>query len=92
MSPERAAELLESYVDEPDLVGDDEVSRLFTAAFRLFVHRARQGLHPFAGDVTATDVVIAATAMLRQQNLEVFELALWQSFGGQPWVGADGRE
>jgi hypothetical protein len=32
--------------------------------------------------ITATDAVRAASAILDAVNLEVFELALWQSWGG----------
>jgi hypothetical protein len=35
--------------------------------------------------ITATDAVRAASALLAAVNLEVFELALWQSWGGQPY-------
>lgn len=68
----------------------DTVQRIFTAAFRLFADQALTGEvgEPFtrAGQVNATDVMVVASTMLRQQNLEVFELGLWQSFGGQPWM------
>ncbi|MFI9386665.1 hypothetical protein [Kutzneria sp. NPDC052558] len=33
-------------------------------------------------NITATDAVRAASALLSAVNLEVFELALWQSWGG----------
>ena len=68
----------------------DAVQRIFTAAFRLFADQALTGEvgEPFTrtGQVNATDVMVVVSTMLRQQNLEVFELGLWQSFGGQPWI------
>lgn len=66
------------------------VQRIFTAAFRLYADQALTGEvgEPFTtnGQVNATDVMVVVSTMLRQQNLEVFELGLWQSFGGQPWI------
>jgi len=35
--------------------------------------------------VTATDAVRAAGALLAALNVEVFELALFQTWGGSPW-------
>lgn len=72
-------------------VDDAQNRRLFTAAFRLLAARAIAGetSEPFVdgAQVNATDVVVVTSMLLEQQNLEVFELALWQSLGGQPWVG-----
>ncbi|MFI9386991.1 hypothetical protein [Kutzneria sp. NPDC052558] len=34
--------------------------------------------------VTATDAARAASALLSAVNLEVFELAMWENFGGRP--------
>jgi hypothetical protein len=42
--------------------------------------------------VTATDVSRAASALLDALNIEVFELALWESWGGRPWADAKGGE
>lgn len=36
--------------------------------------------------VTATDAARAASALLGAVNLAVFELALWESWGGRPWA------
>lgn len=45
-----------------------------------------------AGDaLTATDAVRAASAILRAAQLEPFELALWQTFGGLPRADHHGR-
>lgn len=72
-------------------VDDEQSRRLFTAAFRLLAARAIAGetSEPFVDDagVNATDVVVVTSMLLEQQNLEVFELALWQSLGGQPRIG-----
>lgn len=46
--------------------------------------------------VTQTDVVVTATALLRAADVEIFELALWQSWGipggpPAPTNGVDAR-
>jgi hypothetical protein len=40
---------------------------------------------PAAHGVTATDAARAAGALLAALNVEVFELALFQTWGGSPW-------
>lgn len=68
----------------------EDVQRIFTAAFHIYARLSEAtGLgDPFTevNDITATQVVATATAVLHAQNLEVFELALWQSWGGAPWT------
>ncbi|MGH3585096.1 MAG: hypothetical protein ACRDQ0_02135 [Pseudonocardia sp.] len=47
---------------------------------------------PELHEVTATDAVRAASALLAAVNLEIFELALWETWGGRPWAAtAAGR-
>ena len=48
-------------------------------------------LQPYAG-VTATDVSRTASALLKAVKLEVFELALWESWGGRPWSAGPANE
>lgn len=50
--------------------------------------KERGSILPSAHGVTATDVSRAASALLDALNIEVFELALWESWGGRPWAGA----
>ena len=39
---------------------------------------------PFTADaVTATDVMVTATAMLKAVNLQLFELGMWQAWSGR---------
>jgi hypothetical protein len=40
---------------------------------------------PPGTNVTATDAARAASGLLGAVNLEVFELALWETWGGRPW-------
>lgn len=67
----------------------EDVQRVFTAAFHLYARLAEERNigDPFTqvNEITATQVVTTALAILHSQNLEVFELALWQSWGGTPW-------
>jgi hypothetical protein len=65
------------------------VQHLLAAATRAYVAHleAGAGVPPFSTTagvrpVTATEAVAAASEMLRALDLEVFELAMWQSQGG----------
>jgi hypothetical protein len=66
-----------------DILSDDDLGRLLASAVRLFAEKAQMdgAGPPFGGNigVTATDVMIAATAMLDAVDVEVFELTLWQN-------------
>lgn len=42
----------------------------------------RQPPFPRESGVTATDVVVACSSMLRAVDVEIFELAMWEVFGG----------
>lgn len=60
---------------------------------RILEEEKEQGsILPSVHSVTATDVSRAASALLDALNIEVFELALWESWGGRPWAGAKGGE
>ena len=45
--------------------------------------QAGRGLHAFAQDhgVSATDVMITTTSMLKSVNIQLFELGMWQMWG-----------
>jgi hypothetical protein len=66
---------------------DAEIQAMLANAVRLYSERAaeREGALPaFAADaVTATDVMVTTTAMLKAVNLQVFELGMWQSWGNR---------
>jgi hypothetical protein len=70
-------------IERPD---DAALQALLARAVRLYAARAEQGEPPaaFAGDaqVTATEVMVAVTAMLKAVNLQVFELGMWQAWSG----------
>jgi hypothetical protein len=83
---ERAAVLADRILveDAVDRVSGEALQSLMAAAVKLYVARleAGPGLPPFAeGDVTATEVAVAATGMLKAVEMEVFELGMWQVWG-----------
>jgi hypothetical protein len=65
-------------------VTDDTLGQLFASVVRLYAAKAQIGNppRPFARNsgITATDVMIGATAMLEGVNVPLFDLALWQSW------------
>lgn len=65
----------------PELVqqGITALTRLYTVKFQL-----GERWDPFTGPgaVPVTAVMIMATAMMRNVNVELFELGMWQSFSG----------
>ena len=70
--------------------GDHEVltpetlQKLMTAACRLYSAQAEAGSQmPAVGEVTPTDIMITASALMRAGNLAVFELGMWQSWTGR---------
>ena len=68
-------------------LSDADIQSLLARAVRLYAERAEQGDAPpaFANDapVTATDVMVTVTAMLKAVNLQVFELGMWQAWSGR---------
>jgi hypothetical protein len=65
---------------------DADLQRIMATTARIFAARYEHGgiSDPFGpgSGVTATDVAIVASAMLRSVNMQVFELGLWQSWQG----------
>ena len=68
-------------------LSDADIQEMLAKSVRLYAERAaeRDGTLPaFAPDAaTATDVMIAVTAMLKAVNLQVFELGMWQAWSGR---------
>ena len=68
-------------------VSDVDIQSLLARAVRLYAERAEQGDAPPAfaagAPVTATDVMVTVTAMLKAVNLQVFELGMWQAWSGR---------
>ena len=67
---------------ETENIPDETVQRLLTAGTRLFANKVEMEerfFSPFTGSeaVTATDVVMTCSDMLRAVNLSTFDLAMW---------------
>ncbi|MEC7488540.1 MAG: hypothetical protein VYA17_03015 [Pseudomonadota bacterium] len=63
-------------------IPDETVQRLLTAGTRLFANKVEMEdrfFSPYTGPeaVTATDVVMTCSDMLRAVNLSTFDLAMW---------------
>ena len=69
-------------------LSDAEIQLMLAKAVRLYAERAaeREGaLAAFPADaqVTATDVMVTVSAMLKAVNLQLFELGMWQAWSGR---------
>ena len=68
-------------------VSDAEIQDMLANAVRLYAERAAELTAPCppfrpTPPMTATDVMVTVTAMLKAVNLQVFELGMWQAWGG----------
>ena len=75
-------------MSSPDAIASDaDIQALLARATRLYAERAELGDAPPAfppgSDVTATEVMVTVTAMLKAVNLQVFELGMWQAWSGR---------
>jgi hypothetical protein len=77
----------ESIVPTGSRLSDTDIQAMLAIAVRLYAERAAEredGLPAFAPDAaTATEVMVAVTAMLKAVNLQVFELGMWQAWSGR---------
>jgi hypothetical protein len=67
---------------------DADIQNMLAQAVRLYAGRAVEtesmlSAFPAGAQVTATDVMVTVTAMLKAVNLQVFELGMWQSWAGR---------
>jgi len=66
---------------------DTDIQHMLANAVRLYAERAAEqdgALPAFAPNAaTATEVMVAVTAMLKAVNLQVFELGMWQAWSGR---------
>ena len=80
-----AAEILEKALADgkPEQIPQDALGRLMAATTRGFaaLHEVSDHGRVFGPEnaVTATDVVVTTSAMLRAANVAVFELDMWQT-------------
>jgi len=76
-------------MSSPDeLLSDAEVQAMLARAVRLYAGRVAEredALAAFPADapVTATEVMVTVTAMLKAVNLQLFELGMWQTWSGR---------
>lgn len=71
--------LLERLAGAEDLTADD-VRGIISAATRLYANASTQAgreLPPLAADVSTTDAITLACALLRSQDLTPFDMAMW---------------
>lgn len=80
----KALEVVEAALTRGETEGipDETVQRLLTAGTKLFANKVEMEerfFSPYTGPeaVTATDVVMTCSDMLRAVNLSTFDLAMW---------------
>jgi hypothetical protein len=64
-------------------VSEQSIQSIMTAAVQLYTAKVHaDGVFPAVvdGAITATDAMIATSALLRAVNVQVFELGFWQSW------------
>jgi hypothetical protein len=82
-----AATLERSIVDDKlDMVSAEALQKLMAAACRVYTARSQAGeqFTPVPkNSISATDVMITASGLLRAADLAVFELGMWQNWTGR---------
>ena len=82
-----AAVLERSIVDgKLDLISVEALQKLVAAAARVYTARVEAGerFNPVPhNSISATDVMVTASGLLRAADLAVFELGMWQSWTGR---------
>ena len=69
-----------------DLVSVEALQKLIAAACRVYTARNEAGEHFMPvprNSLTATDVMVTASGLLKASDLAVFELGMWQSWTGR---------
>ena len=67
---------------------DAEIQNMLAQAVRFYTERAAESdgplpAFPSNAQMTATEVMVTVTAMLKAVNLQVFELGMWQAWSGK---------
>jgi hypothetical protein len=79
LKPDSTIRELEQLAERTDLSPDD-VRAIVSAATRLYAHASEQAgreLPPLTPDVSTTDAVTLACALIRSHNLTPFDMAMW---------------
>jgi hypothetical protein len=84
----RLAAVLEAGIVEGklDLVSTEALQKLMAAVCRVYTARLEAGdpIMPVPkNSITATDVMVTASGLLKAADLAVFELGMWQSWTGR---------
>jgi hypothetical protein len=84
----RLAAVLEGAVADGklDLVSAEALQKLIAAACRVYTARVEAGesIMPVPkNSISATDVMVTASGLLKAADLAVFELGMWQSWTGR---------
>jgi hypothetical protein len=69
-----------------DMVSAEALQKLIAAACRVYTARVEAGeqMTPVArNSISATDVMVTASGLLKAADLAVFELGMWQSWTGR---------
>jgi hypothetical protein len=82
-----AAVIERSIVDgKLDMVSAEALQKVFAAACRLYTARIEAGEQLATvpkNSISATDVMVTASGLLKAVDLAVFELGMWQSWTGR---------
>ncbi|MGB0573314.1 MAG: hypothetical protein ACPGQM_14855 [Alphaproteobacteria bacterium] len=78
-------------------ISDVSVQQLLTTATRLYARKTDEEGRSFSpladgGILTATDVAVTVTALLRAADLNLFDLAMWSGRAQPAGEGNDGNE
>jgi len=77
----------ETMARKDERLGDAEIQEMLANAVRLYAGRVTEIDTPLAAfpvdTVTATQVMVTVTAMLKAVNLQVFELGMWQAWASK---------
>ena len=72
--------------DKLDAVSAEALQKLMAAACRVYTARSQAGetFTPVSrNSISATDVMVTASGLLKSADLAVFELGMWQSWTGR---------
>jgi hypothetical protein len=82
-----AAALMRGIVDDKlDIVSAEALQKLIAAVSRLYTARREAGeqfMPVPKNSISATDVMVTASGLLKAADLAVFELGMWQSWTGR---------
>ena len=86
-TPPRAQDFIASLGDGRALA-DEDVQALLAAAVRIYADRmedreAALAAFPPGAGITATQAMVATTAILKAVNVQLFELGMWQAWSGR---------